>query len=446
MLNFERDINHPVTVVEGAGAGDEGKGKIVDAIVNEHLNAGYEVLSVRGNGGGNAGHTVEGNNGVFYDFHQIPSGVAHPEVVGLIGNGFLNPVKTLQEIKKLEWQGLDLSERLVIGSIVRFVLPHHIQQDTRREMSKGAQGSTGSGIAFVAADKSLRECITGIDILEDLPGVRQLAYEGLRQHGLARRLWRPKGLSRSSARELSQQWACAADELRPQIEDTVVFLHEQIKTGKLVDIEAAQGFSLDVNHGKIPWTTSDHTISPGILANLGIPPKLVNKIIGVYKILPSKVGGGPFPTREQDPATANLIAGCREDPDGEFGVTTGRPREVGYPDLPLLRRYAMIADPSALALTKFDKLNVLDGLLPICSSYNFDLRQVSVAPGTGRELMRCTPNYENFKISLDDIKGLTTYSELDDTHKGVVDYIEQQTGVPVKYLGTGPGRHDLIRR
>jgi adenylosuccinate synthase len=448
MLRLERDISQPVFVVEGAGAGDEGKGKILVSLTDEQIEAGYEVVSARGQGGGNAGHTAESEEdpGVYYDFHQIPSGVANLKVRGIIGNGFINPIKTLEEIKDLEAKGLDLTDRLVIGSIAHFVLPYHIHRDRNREKGKGAQGTTGSGMAFVASDKAKREGITGIDVLEDIEGARERAYEGLRKYGLARSLIHPRGISRYEARDLANQWTLAAQKLRPLIVDGPLYLHEQIEAGRLVDIEAAQAFLLDLDHGKFPWTSSDSTLTAGIMARLGLPIDYRNQTIGVYKILPSKVGGGPFPTRELDPEKERRLAGDPEDVDGEYGTTTGRPREVGYPDLPSLRRYIKIGKPTLLAITKVDCLDRVAPSLRMATSYDFDNKRVKIAPGTGRELNRCSPNYEYFHVSPRPIMGETEYGELPKTHRAILEFIEADLETEVGYIGTGPGNRDLIKR
>jgi adenylosuccinate synthase len=439
-------IDKPASVVVGAGAGDEGKGKITDALVREHLDAGYEVVSVRSNGGGNAGHTVEGEYGYYYDFHQIPSGVAHRGVTGVIANGYVDPVGTRKEISKLTEKGLDLEDRLVIGSIVHFVLPHHIKRDQNREKSKDAQGSTGSGMAFVASDKREGIGVTGIDILEDLNSARQKAYEGLRRFGLARSVLNPKGISRTYARELADEWARAAESMKPFINDATMYLHDQIDRGKVVDIEAAQAFLLDIDHGKKPWTTRDNTLTAGIMAAAGLPVSYWNKTIGVYKIFPSKVGGGPFPTRITDPEVEKRIIGERGAPDSEFGVTTGRRREVGYPDLVSLRRFIRIERPSALAITKMDTLAKLDGWLPVCVNYLMDGSITDTAPGSGRELMRCIPQYDFMHVSSRGIGGIRDEKELPLTHINIVNKIETDLQTSVEYIGTGPGSNDLIRR
>jgi adenylosuccinate synthase len=448
MLNFEQDISEPVFVVEGAGAGDEGKGKVVVLVTDEQIKAGHRVVSARGQGGGNAGHTAESEEdpGVFFDFHQLPSGLANPSVEGVIGNGFVNPLRTLDEIENLGAKGLDITDRLVIGSIVHFVLPHHIKRDQQREKTKGAQGSTSSGIAFVASDKALREGVTGIDILEDLKGARQKAYEGLRKYGIARSLVNPMGISRYEARTIADDWAQAAEKLRPLITDSTLYLHEKIDNGCLINIEAAQAFLLDLDHGKTPWTSSDSNLTAGIMARLGLPIDYRNMTIGVYKMLPSKVGGGPFPTRELDPEKERQLAGEPEDVDGEYGTTTGRPREVGYPDLTSLRRYIKIGKPSMLAVTKVDCLDKAGPFLPVCTSYNFDGTITDIAPGTGREQLRCTPNYEYFHLSPRSVKGATEWGQLPLTHQRIIEYFEVGLNTPIGYIGTGPGNNDFILR
>jgi adenylosuccinate synthase len=439
-------INQPVFVVVGAGAGDEGKGKITDSLVEEHINAGYEVVSVRSNGGANAGHTVEGEGGIYYDFHQIPSGVAHTGVTGVIANGYVDAERTCSEVANLKEKGLSLEERLVIGSIAHFVLPHHIKRDQNREKGKNAQGSTGSGMAFVASDKREGIGVSGIDILEDLNGAHQKAYEGLRKFGLAKSVVNIKGISKMEARELADEWAKAAERLQPYINDATMYLHEQIDRGKLVDIEAAQAFLLDIDHGKKPWTTRDNTLTAGIMAAAGLPVGYWNKTIGVYKIFPSKVGGGPFPTRILDPEVETKIIGVRGTPDGEFGVTTGRKREVGYPDLASLRRFIRIEKPSSLAFTKIDTLSRLNGWLPVCVEYLLDGERLKIAPSTGRELMYCKPVYDYRHVAARDIRGIQNEADLPKSHHNILAMFEEELETRVEYIGTGPGNKELIKR
>lgn len=442
----------PVTVVVGAGAGDEGKGKVTDREIARLLAAGARVLSKREQGGGNAGHTIEDEEGVAFDFHQIPEGMVHPTVEGAIGNGYVDPVNTCKEMAKLQKKGVDFEGRFAIGTIVHFVLPHHIARDEKRERSKYAQGTTATGMSFVSSDKRKREGVTGIDVLEDLATAKKMAYEGLRKYGLARHPFNPKGISRRQAHELADEWAKSAEKLMPYIDDVVIRTHDRIGQGYHVVIAAAQAFLLDVDHGKKPYTSSDNNLTAGVFAAGGIPISLHEKTIAAYKIFPSKVGGGPFPTREIDPRLIELIAGKREDIDGEFGVTTGRPREVGYPDLTSLRRFILIERPNSLALTKFDKLSVLeDRYLPVCDSLDFQetpdrYTELDVAPGSARELNRCTPNYKFLRTSGKDIRGLKEYGALPEEERRIIRYFEEELYTPVEYIGTGPGRYDMIKR
>ncbi|HYF97285.1 MAG TPA: adenylosuccinate synthetase, partial [Patescibacteria group bacterium] len=332
------------TFVVGLQYGDEGKGKIVDKLAEN------SDVVVRANGGSNAGHTIVLPNGKSLALHQIPSGVAYENTLNIIGNGcFVDPVKLLAEIKDAQTKGVDITEKnLVISTTAHLVLPVHKLKDSIREGSTQAQGSTKAGIAFVSADKALREGIRCEFILSGSEKeLYDLAYEGLVEFGLAQ----------AEAKAQASEFTLDAISLSKLIKDSVVLLHQKISEGKKILVEGAQAFGLDINHGKYPYTTSSDTTVAGLMSGSGINYKQVGKVIGVAKAIPSKVGGGTFVSAIKDEKIVANTRGEKGKVDSEFGATTGREREVGYLDLVALKRAVEVNGVDEIALTKFDCIN-----------------------------------------------------------------------------------------
>lgn len=406
--------------VVGLQHGDEGKGKIVDL-----LTKGVSAVA-RGNGGSNAGHTIILENGKVLALHQLPSGVAYPGKLNVIGHGVLvDPVRLLEEIEDAASKGLGITpENLAISDMAHMVLPHHKELDALREAGGGAQGSTKAGIAYAASDKSLREGLRIETILNK-------SVEDLKAHALS------KFSSTTNSQKLCEEFVAAAVKLKPFIKDTPAVLNQILGKGEDVLIEGAQAYGLDINHGKYPYTTSTGTTVPALIDGTGINPKRAGKVVGVAKATPSKVGGGSFVSRIADETIANTTRGKKGEIDGEYGATTGRQREVGYLDLVLLKRAIQINGVDEIALTKFDCLKRHGKTTKIVTAYQLDGRQLLVPPNSDFDLSRCKPVFEEFPTWQDDTsKEASSY----------LDFIEKYLLTPVGIIGNGPGRDQVIIR
>lgn len=395
------------TFVVGLQYGDEGKGKIVD-----HLAEKADVV-VRANGGANAGHTIVLESGQTLALHQIPSGITYEQTVNVIANGcFLDPIKLAEEIENAKSKGIAISpDNLKISKAAHLVLPIHKQKDEERESGSQRQGSTKAGIAYAAADKALRE------------GIRAEAIGESTQEDLVK-------LG-------GEEFAAAAFGLSMYLCDSVELLQDLINAGKNVLVEGAQAFGLDINHGKYPYTTSSDTTVSGLMSGSGINHKQVDKVIGVAKATPSKVGGGPFVTLIKDKQIADQTRGEKGKVDSEFGATTGREREVGYLDLVALKRAVEVNGVDELALTKFDCLSRHGKTTKLAVAYEFKGKKITSPPSSGVELYLCTPVYEELPTWQDD--------KSPDAEK-YLKFVEDYLKVPVTMIGNGPARDQLIIR
>lgn len=396
-----------VTVVVGLQYGDEGKGKIVDYLAEK------SDVVIRANGGANAGHTIVLKNGKTLALHQIPSGITYENAVNIIGNGcFVDPVKLVEEIEDARTKGLNItSDNFKISKTAHLVLPIHKQKDAERESGEKSQGSTKAGIAFTAADKSLREGIR-------VEAITESTKDDLVKLG-------------------GQEFAEAAFIISNYFCDSVELIQRLISSDKKVLLEGAQAFGLDINHGKYPYVTSADTTVSGLMSGSGINYKQVGKVIGIAKAIPSKVGGGPFVTLIKDEKIAAQTRGEKGKVDSEFGATTGREREVGYLDLVALKRAVEVNGVDEIALTKFDCVNRHGKTTKVAVAYEFKDKKITSPPGSGVELYECAPVYEE----------LPTWDNDDSTAaKKYIKFIEDYLKVPVTMLGVGPNRENLILR
>ncbi len=429
-----------VDMVIGLQRGDEGKGRFVDLVAGE-----YDIIA-RANGGANAGHTVipaEGSEALA--LHQVPSGVAYPNKLNIIGNGvYLDPVRLFAEIEAIQKAGLSVSPtNLRISTSAHLVLPHHIILDDLRESGGGAQGSTKSGIAFVAADKYLREGMRLESILEP-DRLRQHVLAGLEK---ANELL-PKAQRRSAA-ELNQSaadWLKVAVTLRDYMTDTAEILNDRLDQGAKVLAEGAQAYWLDINHGMYPAVTSSGTTVNGMLDGLGVSPKHLGKVTGVTKAVKSHVGGGPLVTEVTDEKLATTVRGPLGKSDSEYGVTTKRPRRIGYPDLVELRNAVRGNGVDELAISKLDHVARYGKHVPVATSYTFNGKQRRTAPTSAMALSACTPNYRDMPTWQPDLAKVRKYQDLPPEAVAFIELFETELGVPVTKIGVGPERSQVILR
>lgn len=419
-----------VDVVIGLQRGDEGKGRFVDLMAVD-----YQVIA-RGNGGANAGHTVVPEGIEPIALHQIPSGIAYPDKLNIMGNGmYIDPVKLKAELQDVRDHGLKISPKnLAISDTAHLVMPHHILRDELREAGGSAQGSTKSGIAYVASEKYEREGMR----VEQLSGER----EDIKARILAA-LVGVAGKTDPDFEKLADEWLDAAEEMKPYITDTVALIHERIAAGDKVLAEGAQAHWLDINHGMYPAVTSSSTTVAGLLDGLGISAHMIGTVSGVAKAIKSHVGGGPFVTEILDEETSTKIRGPKDKVDSEYGSTTKRPRRIGHFDLVELKNAIEINGVTELIISKMDMVNLYGETMQVATSYTVDGAKVDRAPSSALRLENAEANYQEF-ATWENISDLRDAKDLPDEAITFVKAVEKQLNVKVGKLGVGPEREQVV--
>jgi len=396
-----------ITVLVGAQYGDEGKGKMID-----YLSKDMDLVT-RYQGGDNAGHTVINDYGVF-KMHLVPCGIFTPGVACLVGTGTaVNPAVLVEEIEELEARGIDTS-KLYLSEYAQLVLPYHVKMDGAMEADGGGIGTTKRGIGQAYAYKYLRRNPRAGD-LRDLAEFKRIVNAAPTLNGVEMivpddeqlELWQSKLVSR--------------------LVSPIEFVHSFIDAGKNLLFEGQLGVMKDIDQGIYPFVTSSHTTAGYAAVAGGFSPKKIDRIIGVAKAFSSAVGEGSFPT-EMGEAEAAPLRGTGDKPDDEYGARTGRSRRLGWFDLEHLKFANTVNGFDEIALTKLDKLDSL-AEIKLCTNYE---------PGTQ------TPVYKTFKGWLSDTSKCKTYDELPAAAKEYVEFIENAVGVPIKYIGNGPARDDVI--
>jgi adenylosuccinate synthase len=417
-----------VDVILGLQWGDEGKGKIVDYFAPH-----YDIVA-RFQGGPNAGHTlyIEGKKMVL---HQIPSGIFHQNKVNIIGNGVvLDPVTLKRECDAVAAHGIDVRKNLFISDKTNIIVPTHRALDKASELAKGESkiGSTLKGIGPAYMDKTGRNALRVGDLLD----------KSFTTQYIKLRLKHQKLLDNFHFIEDISAWE---EEFFEAIEflktlnviNCEYYINNQIKAGKKVLAEGAQGSMLDIDFGTFPFVTSSNTISAGVCTGLGISPKQINEVMGVTKAYCTRVGGGPFPTELAD-ATGEELRKI----GSEFGATTGRPRRCGWMDLVALNYTCMINGVTQVIMTKAD---VLDSFaeLEMCTDYGINGKQSREIPFQLSKL-KIDPIYKKFKGWNQDTSAINKAENLPSDMINYIDFINQYIGVPVKFVSNGPGREQII--
>ena len=419
--------------VIGAQWGDEGKGKLID-ILSENSD-----ITVRYQGGNNAGHTVVVENEE-YVFHLLPSGVLHAGKVCVIGNGVVvDPKALLEEIEGLNERGLKISpQNLKISGRCHIVMPYHRILDGLRESKRKQKiGTTGRGIGPCYADKVIRCGIRMIDLLN--AGVLKSKLEdNLREKNeIFKRVFaRPY----FSFQKIYKEYLRYGRKLAPFVCDTALYLHESISKNKSMLFEGAQGTFLDIDFGTYPFVTSSNSTVGGICAGTGVPPMKVDKIIGCAKAYSTRVGEGPFPTE--------FSTGLKEEirtKGNEFGATTGRPRRCGWFDSILVRYAVIINGISELAIMKLDVLDHLKKI-KICTGYSHRGKVYLEYPMDFEVLNKAKPIYEEVDGWGTSLQGIRAYKDLPSKARAYIERIERLVNVPVKIISTGTKRNEIIVR
>ncbi|HEX7904764.1 MAG TPA: adenylosuccinate synthase [Chitinophagaceae bacterium] len=418
-----------VDVLLGLQWGDEGKGKIVDFFAKD-----YDVVA-RFQGGPNAGHTLYvGDKKIV--LHQIPSGVFHANTINLIGNGVvLDPVILKKECDLVASFGIDLKKNLFIAERTHLILPTHRALDKAAELSKGQQkiGSTLKGISPAYMDKTGRNGLRVGDLLD----------KNFTTSYIRLRLKHQKLLDNYSFNEDITAWEeefFEALEFLKQLNivNGEYFINQQLKAGKKVLAEGAQGTMLDIDFGTFPYVTSSNTISAGVCNGLGVAPQTIRDVIGVTKAYCTRVGSGPFPTELENETGEEL-----RKMGNEFGATTGRPRRCGWIDLVALNFACMINGVTKIVMTKADVLDAFKEL-QVCTSYNINGKETSEIPFR-LEKSKIEPVYKKFKGWDKPSSSAKSADELPETMKTYVDFINDYLAVKIHYISNGPGRDQLIK-
>lgn len=417
-----------IDVILGLQWGDEGKGKIVDYFAKD-----YDTVA-RFQGGPNAGHTLYVADKKIV-LHQIPSGVFHANKLNFIGNGVvLDPVTLKRECDSVAAFGVDLKKNLFIAEKAHLILPTHRALDKAAELSKGTQkiGSTLKGIGPTYMDKTGRNGLRVGDLLDKN---FTTAYIKLR-------LKHQKLLDNYSFSEDISVWEeefFEAVEFLKQLNivNGEYFINKQLSQGKKVLAEGAQGSMLDIDFGTFPFVTSSNTITGAVCSGLGVAPQKIREVIGVTKAYCTRVGGGPFPTELEDETGEAL-----RKTGNEFGATTGRPRRCGWIDLIALQYACMINGVTKLVMTKADVLDAFKEL-SVCTGYKINGKESSEIPfRLDRQPVEAI--YKSFPGWNTQSSEMKSFSELPDTMKTYVAFINKFLGVDIQYISNGPGRDQLI--
>ena len=415
--------------VLGAQWGDEGKVKIVDLLTpNFRIVARYQ-------GGHNAGHTVYANGRKFI-LRLLPSGILHPGITCVIGNGVVvDPQALFAEIDELAAAGIDVGDRLVISDKAHLILPYHRELDLLSEARRGERriGTTSRGIGPAYEDKIARRGIR----VGDLGNVDSLADAV--QHNVDARN-RLIGESHMEASQVLDELRAAWVRMAPWVKDVSLFLARARRAGQSIMFEGAQGTLLDIDHGTYPYVTSSNATVGGVCTGLGIPPKAIDGVIGVAKAYTTRVGEGPLPT-ELHGELGNRLRESGQ----EFGAVTGRPRRCGWFDAVAVRYAVRVNGLDALAITKLD---VLDGMeeLQICTGYRCGGAVLTEFPSEIVQLAACEPVYEPFEGWREPTRGVRRFSALPRRAQAYISRLEELTGVPAAILSTGSAREDTILR
>ncbi|MDO8635131.1 MAG: adenylosuccinate synthase [Dehalococcoidia bacterium] len=420
----------PAIIIIGAQWGDEGKGKIVDFLA-EKAN-----MVIRYSGGNNAGHTVVNQYGQF-GLHLMPSGIFNPSVVCVIGNGVVvDPAVLLKEIDLLQARGVDTSH-LIVSSRAHLIMPYHILLDGLEEEAKGggALGTTKMGVGPAYVDKMARLGIRVGDLLEREAFHRRLSEVIFHKNTLLTRVY---GKAPVSVDEIFDTYCKYADRLAPYIKETDILVEKALEDGKLVLLEGAQGTLLDIDFGTYPYVTSSSPSAGGACTGLGISPRKIGHILGIFKCYPTRVGGGPMPTEIKD-EIGQLI----RERGHEYGTTTGRARRCGWFDGVGARYSSRINSFTDVAITRLDIFDTLE-TIKICTSYMVDGTRMDNFPASIDVLQKCQPVYEEmpgWRVPTSDIRH---FEKLPPAAQNYIRRIEQLIKAPISLVSVGPRREQTI--
>ncbi|HUN86920.1 MAG TPA: adenylosuccinate synthase, partial [Terracidiphilus sp.] len=418
-------------VVLGAQWGDEGKGKIVD-VLSERFNA-----VARYAGGHNAGHTVIHGDQKFV-LQLIPCGVLRPGCKGVIGNGVvLDPIAFLKEVAKLRDLGVDVDGQLTVSNRAQVILPYHRMIELAAESAPGRKkiGTTSRGIGPAYEDKMARSGLRIVDLLNTSLLKTHIEAACAEKNAIAHALF---GTDPLDPQKMYDEYAAAAEQVRPFVTDTGRLLHTILAEGGSVMFEGAQGTMLDIDHGTYPFVTSSSATAGGAATGTGVGPTAIGTVIAVTKAYVTRVGEGPFPTEIHDAVGDQLRAR-----GNEYGAVTGRPRRCGWLDIPLLRYSNQVNGAEWLVVTKMDVLDELEEI-PICTGYEIGGRVTDVIPADVEGLSHIKPVYTKLKGWCSSTEGIRKFEELPKAAQEYLRFQELESGAKIGMVSTGPDREQTM--
>ena len=419
-----------IKCVIGSFYGDEGKGKIIDLL------AADADIAIRATGGDNAGHTIV-VDGTKYAMHLIPSGILSGKTIGVICNGVVINLEVLiKEIKNLKEHGYDVENNLKISDKAHIIMPWHKDIDEIKENNRIKKiGTTKKGIGPSYCDKYERIGIRVEDLYKDT--FKEILNEDLNN---ANFYLNANNYSTYEFEEVYNVYIKYANELKKYVCDTVSFLHNSIEDGKKIIAEGAQATLLDIDFGSYPFVTSSNATIGGMIPGSGRNHNNIGDVYGVLKAYSSRVGEGPYITELTD-ETGDLIRELGH----EYGTTTGRPRRCGWLDLVALKYAKRLNGFTHLALNHLDTIGKLSKI-KVCYAYEKDGKEIYDFSTNLDFLKECKPCYKEFDGNFGDISNCKTYEELPNNAKEYIEYIENYVGIPIKFIGTGADRKDMIIR
>ncbi len=423
----------PNIVIVGAQWGDEGKGKVVDLLT------GKVQVVARYNGGHNAGHTVIVGDKK-YIVHVIPSGILHPGILCVAGNGMvINPGAFEKEKKELEDLGVEVGEDLVLSDRIHLILPHHYALEALSEEQRGKQalGTTLRGTGPAYEDKAGRRGVRMGDLLR--PATLPDKLTEARRHYEA--------VVRGVGREPEVDWDAVVTELRAfgerhggKIKDASLVLQQQMSRGYSILFEGAQATLLDLDHGTYPFVTSSSATAAGVAVGAGVPPSSLDGVVGIAKAYCTRVGTGPFPS-EAEESEGNAL----RERGQEYGATTGRPRRCGWFDAVAARYAHRLSGFDTIGLTKLDVLDEAEEI-PVCVGYRVGGETLTDFPSDLSVLDECEPVYERLPGWQSPTPGIREWNQLPEAARRYVERLSELVGAEVGLVSTGPDREQTIIR
>ncbi len=423
-----------VKAIVGANWGDEGKGKITDMLAQD------SDIVIRFQGGANAGHTIINDYGKFA-LHTLPSGVFNNNTTSIIGNGVaLNIPVLFNEMKEIEAQGVP-APKLLVSDRAQIVMPYHVLFDQYEEERLGGKsfGSTKSGIAPFYSDKYAKIGFQVSELFDEEYLKEKIANVCEQKNILLEHLYHKPKIDEE---ELFQTLMEYRDMVAPYVCDVSLYLHNAIKEGKDILLEGQLGSLKDPDHGIYPMVTSSSTLAAYGAIGAGIPPYEIKQVITVVKAYSSAVGAGAFVSEIFGEEADELRR--RGGDGGEFGATTGRPRRMGWFDIPASRYGCRMQGTTDVAFTVLDVLGYLDEI-PVCVGYEIDGEVTTEFPTT-RTLEKAKPVLEVLPGWKCDIRGITNYDDLPENCKNYIEFVEERLGYPITLISNGPGRNEIIYR